>query len=123
MKIKKTFYRRNLPHIQPVGGTFFITFLLHGAMPKERLMQLDQEGQTIKKLSSSVDINLLVKPPFDFNNFDKKLNSHLNNSPHWLKKEEIAQTVANCLHFWDNKRIELICYCIMHSMPGLTMYM
>jgi REP element-mobilizing transposase RayT len=112
MKIKKTFYRRNLPHIQPVGGTFFVTFLLHGAMPKERVNRLLQEYQILN--ASSADKNLSREYSFNLDDFDKKLNS-LNNGSHWLKKEEIAQTVTECLHFWDNKRIELICYCIMSN--------
>jgi hypothetical protein len=30
----KSAYRRNLPHIQPVKATLFVTFRLSGALPK-----------------------------------------------------------------------------------------
>jgi len=30
----REFYRRNLPHFQPAGGTFFVTFRLAGSIPR-----------------------------------------------------------------------------------------
>lgn len=33
-------YNRNLPHIQPPEGTFFVTFMLQGAIPKKIMEQL-----------------------------------------------------------------------------------
>ncbi len=33
----KTFYRRNLPHIQPIGACFFVTFRLFNSIPKASL--------------------------------------------------------------------------------------
>lgn len=42
-KNMKTNYARNLPHIQPIGATFFITFSLYGSIPKEKVHQLQQE--------------------------------------------------------------------------------
>ncbi|HEY8205051.1 MAG TPA: hypothetical protein VIF81_10025 [Pyrinomonadaceae bacterium] len=35
----KSFYRRNLPHIQPVGATLFVTFRLAGSLPQQVLAQ------------------------------------------------------------------------------------
>ncbi len=29
----KTYYRANLPHILPIGATFFVTFRLQGSLP------------------------------------------------------------------------------------------
>jgi putative transposase len=43
MEPLKTNYRRNLPHIQPIGSLFFITFNLQGAIPKHILDSLQKE--------------------------------------------------------------------------------
>jgi hypothetical protein len=34
------FYRKNLPHIQPPGETFFITYRLAGSLPLSTIEQL-----------------------------------------------------------------------------------
>jgi len=34
---------------------------------------------------------------------------------HFLKDDKCVKVVANTLHFWDNKRIELISYCIISN--------
>ena len=39
----KLFYRRNLPHIQPPGATFFVTFHLAGSLPRTVLQQWKAE--------------------------------------------------------------------------------
>jgi hypothetical protein len=31
--MKKEVYKRNLPHIQPIGATFFVTYNLFGSLP------------------------------------------------------------------------------------------
>ena len=40
-------YRRNLPHIQPPGGTFFVTFRLAGSIPADVLAMLHAEAERI----------------------------------------------------------------------------
>jgi len=37
-------YKRNLPHIQPLGQIFFVTWNLKGAIPKSKLLQLQNES-------------------------------------------------------------------------------
>ena len=45
MKINqiKEYYRRNLPHIQPIGGIFFVTFRLFDSIPRTKLYDLKQK--------------------------------------------------------------------------------
>ena len=38
-------YRRNLPHIQPPGATFFMTFRLAGSLPQTVVRQWNRERQ------------------------------------------------------------------------------
>lgn len=38
-----TEYRRRLPHFQHIGASFFVTFRLHGSLPKEVVLTLQNE--------------------------------------------------------------------------------
>jgi putative transposase len=55
----KTFYRRSLPHLQPVGATFFVTFRLAGSIPKIKILELQEGFEEIKNY-------LLEKRPPNF---------------------------------------------------------
>jgi hypothetical protein len=48
-KTKKTFHRRDLPHLQPLGGTFFVTYNLADAIPKKMLNNWSTEFHNQKK--------------------------------------------------------------------------
>lgn len=39
------YYRNNQPHIQPIGGTFNITLMVHDAVSKAELCQLRKERE------------------------------------------------------------------------------
>lgn len=45
----KSFYRRNLPHIQPVDTALFLTFRLAGSLPKEVLGRMRDEKLVLEK--------------------------------------------------------------------------
>ena len=58
--------------------------------------------------------------------FFKKYDNILHNEytgNHYLKDEKLAKIVTNAIHFWDNKRIELISYCIMSNHVHLVLQM
>ena len=42
----KTRYTRNLPHINPHGGTYFVTYCLHKTISQPEIKQLIKEHQT-----------------------------------------------------------------------------
>ncbi len=42
----KTRYHRNLPHINPHGGTYFVTYCLHETISQPEIKQLIQKHQT-----------------------------------------------------------------------------
>ncbi len=50
----KTSYRQKLPHIQPVGNCFFVTFRLFGSIPKNRLFELQAKYEK-KNSFSKID--------------------------------------------------------------------
>ncbi|MFT5916398.1 MAG: hypothetical protein ACI81T_002907 [Bacteroidia bacterium] len=42
----KTRYHRNLPHINPPSGTYFVTYCLHETISQSEIKQLIQKHQT-----------------------------------------------------------------------------
>ena len=111
----KPFYRRNLPHIQPPGATFFVTFHLAGSLPRTVLQQWKAEKC---QLDGVEDITVEQKQKHRewkqqwFQKFEKTLDN-AQSGPLWLKDERIAKEVAESLHYRDGKVYCLDAYCIM----------
>ncbi len=116
--MKKQFYRRNLPHLQPLGGTFFVTFNLHGSIPKavsDRWKEeYAQEKAKIIQTSQNINDDLDKLGRRDFGKRDKFYDTYQEGN-HYLKDDAFAKIVADSFHFWDNKKIELYAYCIMSN--------
>ena len=120
----KPFYRRNLPHIQPPGATFFVTFNLAGSLPRSVLQQWraeknQLEAEKIRILKSqnndrlaSVEQTIFEQKREWFRKFEKTLDN-AQNGPVWLKDDQIAKEVADSMHYLDGKVYRLDAYCIM----------
>ena len=120
----KPFYRRNLPHIQPPGATFFVTFHLAGSLPQSVLRQwkaeknqLEAEKIRILKLQNSDHLAFVEQMVFEqkrewFRKFEKTLDN-VQDGPVWLKDDRIAEGVAESLRYRDGKVYRLDAYCIM----------
>lgn len=108
------FYKRNLPHYQPPGGEFFITFRLANSLPKEKLarwkIEKEQLINSLRTKTSSAAVEKIKK--HYFSKFDQ-LRDSSSNGESWLKEDRIAQIVADKLHEFDGKKYSLVCYCIM----------
>ncbi len=133
-----SFYRRNLPHLQPQGGTFFITFRLSGSIPISVIKHLQEEHREIMKaieaerrekdgvryLDLPVEMQEIRKSIYHnqkleeewqyFERYDDFLEKNLN-EPHWLKQPDIAQLVAGSLHHWADRYYQLWAFCIMSN--------
>lgn len=46
----KTAYYRHRPHFQPPGATLFVTFRLHGSLPKHVIEQLKEEYNRLNQV-------------------------------------------------------------------------
>ncbi|MFT6961662.1 MAG: hypothetical protein ACJAWV_001377 [Flammeovirgaceae bacterium] len=99
-----------------MGGTFFVTYNLQSCVPKH-LYKKWQESYLQRKAhilrsfpNPKEELDRLEKLEFAKrdNYFDSL--SHLD---YPLKQDAVAQTVADSLHYWHEKRIELYAYCIM----------
>ena len=115
----KPFYRRNLPHIQPPGATFFVTFNLAGSLPKRVLQQWRSEKSQpeekklrILKPQNRDRLTSVERKREWFRKFEKTLDD-AQSGPTWLKDDRIAKEVADSMHYLDGKVYRLDAYCIM----------
>jgi len=76
------YYKRNLPHWHPAGAPLFITWRLHGSLPRSLLIRLDQS----KNLS----------PGKRFACADSELD-RATAGPLWLKEPRIAENIVASL--------------------------
>lgn len=111
------YYRRNLPHIQPPGASFFITFNLSGSIPRRIIQQYITEKRTLetaKQTTLRQKKDIQEKKREWFRKFDKILDQ-ANIGPVWLKNEQIAELVSGSLHYLNGRVYSLISYCIMSN--------
>jgi hypothetical protein len=78
-----SFYRRRLPHWQPSGATIFLTWRLHGSLPRVKLSEPLSEGQKFLRL-------------------DRQLDSAIS-GPMFLKDPQVAAAVVETLFNGDRK--------------------
>jgi len=113
----KIYYRRNLPHYQPIGYTFFVTFRLHNSLPIHVIEKLKDDYRThIKEVSAykskKEKQNKYSEVKWNyFEKFDSYLDKYSNNN--WLKDERLAKLVYDSILYRDNKEYELISFTIM----------
>lgn len=114
----KESYLRNLPHIQPPGATFFVTFRLAGSLPQNVIAQWNKERQWLADLEkANPAYHALVKLNFErawFAKFESLLDGGAF-GPLWLGDDRVAATVAESLHYRDERVYRLRAYSIMRN--------
>ena len=112
----KPSYRRNLPHLQPKGATFFVTFRLAGSLPETLVDQWRQERKWLAHLKQA-NPNHFARVELDFERtWFAKFESVLDGGscgPLWLKNEGIADQIAESLHYRDGTVYRLDAFSIM----------
>lgn len=119
-------YRRNLPHIQPEEGIFFITFRLKDSLPLSVIERLKKNAQKreIDEYKTKENFNKIDKSFKHFEDFIE-FDEHLDQAgfgPTHLKNPRIATIVADAIHYLNGKNYKLICYCIMPNHVHLIIY-
>jgi len=116
----KTYYKRHLPHHQPLGYTYFITFRLAGSLPNSIIQKLIAERESnlkeiaaIKNLKEKSEKYHAYQTAY-FERFDSFLDTY-HYGQYWLGQESIATIVKEAFHFYDTKAYDLLCYCIMSN--------
>jgi len=123
----KTYYKRNLPHFQPPGYAFFITFRLQGTLPKDVADKLKAIKEERLKLLAGYDSSEMRREKYSkikkehFKLYDQYLDSASAGFV-WLKDERIADVVISSIHFRDDKEYRLIAYTIMPNHVHLVIY-
>jgi hypothetical protein len=117
--MSKEYYKRKLPHIQPEGATFFVTFRLFGSIPYAALQKLKQEYEIrksrISSSKSSFEETLLndEKQRY-FTEYDRLLDT-IKEGPMHLSNSRVANIVAKELYQFDGEYYDLVCFCIMSN--------
>jgi REP element-mobilizing transposase RayT len=119
MKQYREYYHRHLPHWQPRGATFFVTFRLKDSLPREVIESLREENelkkQTLEKISEAEHAK---QDDLDERRFFVRWDSLLDRAdfgPRWLSQPEIAGTVKEALHYRDGREYDLYAFCIMSN--------
>ncbi len=111
-------YRRNLPHLQPPGAAFFVTFRLAGSLPQNVVRQWNRERQWLAHLAeTNITHYEQVKRDFErswFTKFEFLLDG-ATVGPIWLNDERVASRVAESLHYRDGKVYRLDAFTIMFN--------
>jgi len=112
----KSFNRRNLPHIQPLDTTLFLTFRLAGSLPEGVLAKMAEERRMIERTLKANDnksgshLGELARRHFlTIESWLHKATS----GPTWLADGRIAVLVAESLPYRDDSDYRLDAYSIM----------
>ncbi len=113
----KTEYKNRLPHIAPIGATFFVTFRLGDSLPQAVIQRLKQQMDSkIEQLKRQQPKGYKEKIRQQHKLFFKQYDHQLDELPFgncYLKQPEVAKIVADKLHDLDGSKYDLIAYCIM----------
>lgn len=113
-----TFYHRHLPHWQPPGATYHVTFRLDGSLPRHAVEELRQEREEMEKELAKVDNEFekrTIRQKFHWRQFEKfeSLLDGATLGPFWLRRPEVAEIVQNALHYYDHTKYDLLAHSIM----------
>jgi REP-associated tyrosine transposase len=122
------YYRRHLPHWQPFGAIFFVTFRLKGSVPEQAIASLherkEQRGRELVRAPGWMHAGRrYLDESHSFVKWDTFLD-RIDCGPHWLARPDIAGILGEALLYRDGQEYELHAYCIMpnhvHAVLGPT---
>ncbi len=111
------FYKRYLPHYQPLDSVFFITYRIKQVVPSFIYENLKRRHHVfnMQNICLSADSYRLEKSKFDlrqFEYFDQQIGK-LKILHYTLIQPEVAWIISSSLHYRHKIEYHLICYCIM----------
>jgi len=111
------FYKQSLPHILPIGATFFVTFRLNNSLPQVYMRKISDELEAkIFEIRTShfldPEAEIYKQQKIFFKKFDAALDK-VYDGIDYLKNDEVAQIIADRMHKYDGKYYDLLAYCIM----------
>jgi REP element-mobilizing transposase RayT len=115
----RDFYRRNLPHYQPINGQFFITYRLAFSLPKRILEELNKKAEEFEHRSKNYPESQRKHLQRQYSKIlfameDDFLGKY-EQSPQWLNIEAIAEMILESLFFNHTRQYDLICALLMSN--------
>jgi len=113
------YYRRHLPHWQPHGAVFFVTFRLKNSIPYPVIetLRLERERERLavqKETEPKRATQNYLDEQRSFWRWDEYLDKG-EYGPRWLSQPEIADIVKEAFHFRDGTVFDLYAFCIMSN--------
>ncbi|HMO38571.1 MAG TPA: hypothetical protein PKC76_02405 [Saprospiraceae bacterium] len=121
----KTFYKNRLPHLAPIGATFFVTFRLADSLPTNIIQKLstefEQKCQALKAQNiPNLPDRIREERKRYFGKFEHQLDTKIYGSC-YLAHPEIATIVADRMQQYNGQLYQLHAYCIMPNHVHLLM--
>ncbi|HKY54289.1 MAG TPA: hypothetical protein VJM08_08295 [Anaerolineales bacterium] len=115
----KEFYRRHLPHWQPQGAVFFVTFRLKNSLPYEVISALREERERAKALLNNLpESEHENQNALDEHRYFERWEEYLDKAefgPRWLSQPQIADVVKEAMHYRDGKVFDMHAFSIMSN--------
>lgn len=113
----KTYYKNRLPHIAPIGATFFVTFRLADSLPIAIIRELQEAYQRkclqlLREQPRHYKALIWQERKRYFGRFDHQLDT-LQYGHCYLQQPAIAEIVAKRIRQYDQRYYDLHAYCIM----------
>ena len=121
----KTYSRWYLPHYQPPDATYHVVFRLAGSLPAEVVERLRQEMLAHEKTIGGIGDERRKLDEYrahqqaHFERFEQLLDG-CTTGPRWLQEQELADIVAEAIHYRDKRDYELMAYCIMPNLVHMV---
>lgn len=105
-----SYHKRNLPHWQPPGAEFFVTFRLAGSLPRNAKEILKEQEKFYRKTGRT--------PELKTRRMLEKYRDQLDHNipgPFWLANPDVSDLVFEAIRYRDKKQYDLYAFCIMHN--------
>ena len=114
----RLFYQRHLPHWQPPGATIFCTFRLAGSLPRALIEELQAADRQREAALSDIENETERRRQADlesrraFGRWDTALD-RAQSGHRWLAVADVANVVAEAIHYRNGLVYDLVAFCIM----------
>jgi putative transposase len=111
------YYKRKLPHWQPRGAEYFVTFRLAGSLPARVIHDIKLRRNAILKGKADNQDPDQLKRKIErllFKKYESVLDS-AGTGPVWLEEHSIARIITEAIHYRDAREYDLYAYCIMSN--------
>jgi len=115
----KTIYKNRLPHLAPIGASFFVTFRLADSLPQHVVAEMKQVMEAKEKqLRTQFPADWFPRLHRERKRMFAKFEHQLEDRPYgecYLKNPAAANLVAKKLQEYDGQYYNLCAYCIRNG--------